>query len=127
MENDKVRIDKWLWAVRICKTRKLAAELCSRGRVKVAASPVKPSRTVSKGDIVTLRKEGMDWRYEVLECIEKRVGAKLVPEKMKDLTPKEEVGRYKSIKASNSRILKRPKGAGRPTKRDRRRIDRLKG
>ncbi len=127
MNEDKVRIDKWLWAVRIFKTRQLAAEACKKGNVKVEGQKVKSSRMVSVGDKIVVRKEGFDWEYGVAGCIEKRVGAKLVAEYRTDLTSEEKLEEIKTIKAANACTFKRPRGAGRPTKKQRREIDKVKG
>lgn len=85
-----IRVDKWLWATRIFKTRTLAIECCKAGKVKVADLKAKPSREVSPGDIVTVRKDGVDMKLKVVAIIEKRVGAKTVAEYLKDLTPEED-------------------------------------
>lgn len=116
-----VRIDKWLFAVRIFKTRSIATEECSKGRVKVNGTEVKPSRDIKVGDIIEVRKNPVTYRYKVLQLAEKRMGAKLVPEFLEDQTTKEaleilEVN--KLMQWSN-----RDRGTGRPTKKDRRDMD----
>ena len=85
-----VRVDKWLWATRVFKTRTLATESCKAGKVKVADLKAKPSREVASGDIVTVRKDGLNKRLKVVAVIEKRVGAKTVAEYLEDLTPEED-------------------------------------
>jgi len=118
-----VRIDKWLWAVRICKTRAIAADLCKKHRVSIENQGVKPSREIRSGQIITVRKDNIDWQFKVLKCIEKRVGAKIAAECREDLTPQEQIDKLKMIKSGW--IPRRAKGEGRPTKKDRRAIDRL--
>ena len=120
---DFVRIDRWLWAVRICKTRVGATDLCKRLKVAVDGQKVKPSREVKVGQVVVVRREGISWEYKVLKCIEKRVGAKIALECREDLTPVEEINKLKTIKGGW--IPRRYKGAGRPTKKERRVIDKL--
>ena len=82
-----VRIDKWLWATRVFKTRTLAIESCKAGKVKIADLKAKPSREVTPGDIINVRKDGMNKSLQVIAIVEKRVGAKTVAEYLKDLTP----------------------------------------
>jgi ribosome-associated heat shock protein Hsp15 len=120
-----VRIDKWLWAVRICKTRAVATDLCKRQRVTIDAQAVKPSRVVVTGQVVVVRKEGFSWHYRVLQCIDKRVGAKAAKECCEDITPQEEKDRFHLVKSSW--VPRRAKGEGRPTKKERRAVDRLLG
>lgn len=122
---DKVRIDKWLWAVRICKTRKEAMDLCKRGRVTVDGQPIKPSREVRAGQIVVVKRDGVDWTYTVLQCIEKRVGAKIAVTCKENITPQDQIDKMKVAKSGW--VPRRPKGMGRPTKKDRRDFDRLHG
>lgn len=122
---DSTRIDKWLWAVRICKTRSQAADLCARGRVRIDGSPAKPSRRVTAGQMVKLRRDGVEYRFKVLQCIEKRVGAPAAAGCKEDVTPKEELERLSGARRGG--VPRREPGAGRPTKRDRRKIDRLHG
>ena len=119
-----VRIDKWLWAVRICKTRKIASELCKRHRVLVEGQPVKSSRDVRPEQVVTVKREGIEWQYKVIRCIDKRVGAALVGECKQDITPSEILERLKLIK--KDALPRRPKGAGRPTKKERRDLQKVK-
>jgi ribosome-associated heat shock protein Hsp15 len=117
MENG-VRIDKWLCAVRIFKTRSQATEECSKGRVTINGENVKPSRDVRIGDIVEVRKAPITYRYKVLQLAEKRMGAKLVPEYLEDQTPQEQfdvLQMQRMVQWSG-----REKGTGRPTKKDRR-------
>lgn len=120
----EVRIDKWLWAVRIYKTRSKATDACKAGRVTMDGKLVKPSRMVAVGDIIDVRKENYNLQFEVKEVLEKRVGAKLVEHYMIDLTPEEEYHKFDLVKSGNFEY--RDRGAGRPTKRERREIDRFK-
>lgn len=123
--NESVRIDKWLWAVRVCKTRAQATDLCERGRVKIDDNPAKPSRKVRAQQIVKVRGDGIERQYQVLQCIEKRVGAPEAAACKLDLTPQEDLDRLSAIRKGG--VPFREKGAGRPTKRDRRMIDKLRG
>ncbi|MCA9404900.1 MAG: RNA-binding S4 domain-containing protein [Candidatus Omnitrophica bacterium] len=123
-EQESVRIDKWLWAVRICKTRLIAADLCKRQKVSTDGQYIKPSRDVKAGQVVTVKKDGIDWQYKILQCIDKRVGAKIAAACYEDLTPAEDVEKLKMIKSVW--VPRRAKGEGRPTKKDRRAIERLK-
>jgi len=122
---NKVRIDKWLWAVRIFKSRSMAGNACKAGRVKIDDSSVKASYMVSVGEVLTVRRGPIRYRYKVLGLIEKRLSAKLVADKYEDLTPPEEkvINRMKS--AFHIPMGTRKRGAGRPTKKERRDIERL--
>ena len=86
----EARIDKWLWSVRIFKTRTIAADACKKGRISINGVQVKPSKTVHEGDTVQVRKPPVTYSFRVLQCIENRVGAKLVPEMMENITPKDQ-------------------------------------
>jgi ribosome-associated heat shock protein Hsp15 len=122
-----VRIDRWLWAVRITRTRAMASDLCSRGKVRVNGQRAKASRNVRQGDRIEVGLRGTDRLYEVLKTIDKRVGARVAAECKKDLTPAVELEKAKRIRVANRPFFRRDKGAGRPTKRERRRLDRIKG
>ena len=124
MQLQEIRIDKWLWAVRIYKTRSQAAEACKSGRILIDDQVVKPSRTVRKGQIIQVSVPPMMRTLEVKELLKNRVGAKLVSEYMTDLTPKEEFEKLEMIRQMKTEW--RDRGAGRPTKKERRDIDRLK-
>ncbi len=118
-----VRIDKWLWAVRLYKTRSLAADACAAGKVRIGDQPVKPARSVRVGETITAVTGEMTRTVKVLGLVQKRVGAKLVPENLEDLTPASE---YEKKREPNfTPVMFRPKGTGRPTKKDRRRLDSL--
>lgn len=90
MAKGEVRVDKWLWATRVFKTRSIATEACKKGRVTIKGVTVKPSHTVKIGDVIVVRKPPISYSFEVLGVIENRVGAKLVPEYLKNVTPKEQ-------------------------------------
>jgi len=117
------RLDKWLWAVRLFKTRSLAATAIRAGAVAINEQPTKPSREVHVGEIVTVAQGLITRTLRVVGSPASRVGAKLVPEYCTDLTPPEE---FEKLRVSRlERVLARPKGSGRPTKRERREVDRL--
>ena len=114
----EVRIDKWLWAVRVFKTRSLATDACKRNRVSINGQLTKPSRLVKEGDVISVRKPPIEYSFKVLRVLNNRVGAKLVPEYMENVTPKEQ---YDILELQRlSRFVDRAKGLGRPTKKDRR-------
>lgn len=117
----EARIDKWMWAARIFKTRTIAAEACKKGRISINGSQVKPARMVKPGDVVQVRKPPVTYSFKVLQAIEKRVGAKLVPEIMENVTTPDQ---YELLEMSKiSGFVNRAKGTGRPTKKDRRDLD----
>lgn len=124
---EEVRIDKWLWAVRIFKTRTIATEACKKGRVSIGAVPAdviaKPARTVRVGDIVNVRKSPVTYSFRVLALTENRLGAKLVPEYMDNITPREQLDLLEVVKISG--FIDRRKGLGRPTKREGRELARF--
>jgi ribosome-associated heat shock protein Hsp15 len=119
----RARLDKWLWAVRVFKTRALATDACRAGSVRVNDLPAKPAREVHAGEIVTVR-QGLFTRTVRVEGVPpSRVGAKQLGPYCTDLTPPEE---FEALRArSVQQVLAREKGSGRPTKRDRRLLDRL--
>lgn len=117
----EARIDKWMWAARIFKTRTIAAEACKKGRISINGSQVKPSRMVKPGDVVQVRKPPVTYSFKVLQAIEKRVGAKLVPEIMENVTTPDQ---YELLEISKiSGFVNRARGTGRPTKKERRDLD----
>jgi ribosome-associated heat shock protein Hsp15 len=122
-ENNNVRIDKFLCAVRIFKTRSIAADECRKGRIYVNNVQVKPSGIVAKNDIIIVKKLPVLYTFKVIEPVDKRISAKLVPEYLSDLTSEEEKVKL-SIK-NYERSGYRVKGTGRPTKKERRIIDKL--
>ena len=117
----EARIDKWMWAARIFKTRTIAAEACKKGRISIYGSQVKPARMVKPGDVVQVRKPPVTYSFKVLQAIEKRVGAKLVPEIMDNVTTPDQ---YELLEMSKiSGFVDRARGTGRPTKKERRDLD----
>ena len=123
-EEEPIRIDKWLWAARLFKTRSLAADAIKGGKVKVDDNPVKPSREVKEGDVIQVQIGQLHMVVEVKTVIKNRVSPKQVPEVYNDLTPKEEYERIEFMNAYKAEW--RDRGAGRPTKKERRLIERLK-
>lgn len=123
-DNKPIRIDKFLWSVRIYKTRSIASDECRKGRIIINDIQVKPSRTVIKNEIITVKKPPVIYSYRVIEPIENRVSAKLVEQFVEDLTPEEEKAKLNIRQAIG--IVYRDKGSGRPTKKERRQIDRIK-
>ncbi|MFO8128515.1 MAG: RNA-binding S4 domain-containing protein [Bacteroidales bacterium] len=121
---ETVRIDKWLWAVRIFKTRSQATNACKAGKVKMDDHSVKPSKEVKIEDVVTVQLGPLKKVLKVTGLIERRVSAKLAVQNVEDLTPEEEIGKLKKMKEVN--YEHREKGLGRPTKKQRRLIDHLK-
>ncbi len=119
--SEQARIDKWLWAVRIYKTRSIAAEACKKGHISIGERTLKPAHLVKVGDVVKVRKSPITYSFRVLKAAENRVGAKLVPELMENITPKEQ---YEILEMSKiSGFVDRMRGTGRPTKKERREID----
>ena len=117
----EARIDKWMWAARIFKTRTVAAEACKKGRISINGAQAKPARMVKAGDIIQVRKPPVTYSFKVLQAIEKRVGAKLVPEIMENITTPDQ---YELLEMSKiSGFINRAKGTGRPTKKDRRDLE----
>ena len=118
---ETARIDKWLWAARIFKTRSIASDACKNGRVTIGGVNMKPSRSVKVGDVVSVKKPPITYSFKVLKTIEQRVGAKLIPEIYENVTdPKQ----YELLEMSRiSGFVDRARGTGRPTKKDRRALD----
>ena len=117
----EARIDKWMWAVRIFKTRTIAAEACKKGRITINGALAKAARMVNPGDVVQVRKPPITYSFKVLQAIEKRVGAKLVNDMMENITPPEQ---YELLEMNRiSGFINRAKGTGRPTKKDRRDLE----
>jgi ribosome-associated heat shock protein Hsp15 len=123
-DNKTIRIDKFLWSVRIYKTRSIASDECRKGRIIINDIQVKPSRTVLKNEIITVKKPPVIYSYRIIEPIGNRVSAKLVENFIEDLTTDEEKVKL-DIRQSVGTIF-RDKGTGRPTKKERRLIDRIK-
>lgn len=116
-----VRIDKFLWAIRAFKTRTDATDACKGGKVKVAGVNAKPSKEVKPGDVLTVKKGSVTYTYKVLQPLERRVGAKLVPEYAQNLTPAAELEKLRA--PVETFFITRDRGTGRPTKKDRREIE----
>jgi ribosome-associated heat shock protein Hsp15 len=119
---EKHRIDKFLWAVRVFKTRSLATEACKKGRIIIDGNPVKPSRVVKPGDVILVRKLPVIYTYLVISLPNNRVSAQLVTGFITDMTSAEEIGK---LKVSDTIFYTREKGSGRPTKKDGRTLERL--
>lgn len=119
----ETRIDKYLWAIRVFKTRTEATDACKGGKIKVNGSDIKPSRMIKAGDTISARKGAITYTYKVIEPIEKRQGAKLVPQYAENLTPQSELDKLKA--PVETFFLKRDRGTGRPTKKERRQMDSL--
>lgn len=118
---DEARVDKWLWAARIYKTRTLASDACKNGRITLNGALVKPSRMVKAGDVIGVRKSPVTYSFRIRQAIEKRVGAKLIPDILEDITPPEQ---YEQLEMSRiSGFINRARGTGRPTKKDRRSLE----
>lgn len=122
---DSVRIDKYLWAIRVYKTRSEAAEACRTNKVSINGSVAKSSKEVKKGDSIEVRKGAIHYKYLVTNVIDKRQGAKLVEDYATNVTPQSELN--KLVAPNETIFLKRDRGSGRPTKKERREIDRLLG
>jgi ribosome-associated heat shock protein Hsp15 len=116
-----VRMDKWLWSVRLYKSRSLASAACAAGKVRINGQPVKPARAIHPGEVITAVTGEITRTVKVLAPLERRVGAPLVPQFLEDLTPASEYA--KPREPDFRRFLARPRGAGRPTKRARRQLD----
>lgn len=117
----EARIDKWLWAVRLYKTRSMATDACRKGQITMNGMTVKPSKVIKEGDVISVRKPPVTYTFRVLQAIENRVGAKLVPEMLENITPKEQYDILEMSKISG--FVGRARGTGRPTKKERRDLD----
>jgi ribosome-associated heat shock protein Hsp15 len=117
----EVRIDKWLWAARVFKTRNIAAEACKKGRIGMGGMPLKASRTVKVGDVIQVKKAPIVWSFKVLQATGNRVGAKKVSEVLENVTSRDQLELLESSKLNG--FIDRAKGTGRPTKKDRRDLD----
>lgn len=118
---DSARIDKWLWAARIYKTRSIAVDAIKNGRVTIDGTTVKPSRTIKEGEVINVRKPPVTFSFKVKACIESRVGAKLISNVYENVTDPQE---YEKLEMSRiSGFVDRQRGTGRPTKKERRQLD----
>ena len=122
---ESVRIDKWLWAVRVFKTRTIASEACKKGRVLIDNNSVKPSRMIRVGEVVQVKKPPVTYSFKVLDIVQKRMGAKLVSGFMENVTPPEEYEVLEMNKLSG--FIDRQRGSGRPTKKERRDLEDFTG
>ncbi len=118
---EEVRIDKWMWATRIFKTRTIAAEACKKSRVMIGGVSVKPSRMIKAGEVIQVRKPPVTFSFKVLALTERRMGAKLVPEYMENVTTPDQYEILEMNKISG--FVDRARGLGRPTKKDRRELE----
>jgi ribosome-associated heat shock protein Hsp15 len=123
-ENKAVRIDKYLWAVRLYKTRSIASEECRKGRIIIKDVQVKPSRIVKRDEIIIVKKPPVTYTFRIMEPIENRVSAKIVIQFIEDLTPDSEKEKHEISHSGGTGI--RARGTGRPTKKERRLIDKFK-
>ncbi|MDE6272846.1 MAG: RNA-binding S4 domain-containing protein [Muribaculaceae bacterium] len=112
----EVRVDKWLWAMRVFKTRSMSTDAVKKGRVSIGGVAVKPSRTVKEGDVIEVKKPPITYTFRVKQVSENRLGAKLVPEYLENITPQSEYDLLEMTRISG--FVDRRKGLGRPTKRD---------
>ena len=117
----EIRIDKWLWAVRLFKTRSLAAEACKKGKIIVQNRPVKPSKNIAIGDIIQIRRNPIVYSFKVLNVSQNRMGAKLVPQFIAHVTTPDQLALLELLKLEEKN--NRSKGLGRPTKKERRDLD----
>jgi ribosome-associated heat shock protein Hsp15 len=122
----KVRIDKWLWAVRIFKSRTQATDACQAGRVSLNGHNAKPSANVQRGQTIQVKKEGFNLIYKVIDLLQKRASAEIAAPCYQNITPADEMNKFKDWFVSNATGEFRERGAGRPTKRERRDIDTFK-
>ena len=120
---DSVRIDKYLWAIRVYKTRTDATDACKGGKIKVAGVNAKPSREVKPGEVIQVHKGSVFYTYKVIKALENRVGAPLVADYAENLTPEEELQKLHA--PVETFFVKRERGAGRPTKKDRRELEEI--
>jgi len=120
---NQLRIDKWLWAVRVFKSRTLATEACTGGKVKAEGKSVKPSRIIKIGDVISVQSGYIKRVYKVLGLLEKRVSAQLAKDYIKDITPEEELQKINMVRYSS--YASRYRGSGRPTKKERRILEKI--
>ena len=120
---DSVRIDKYLWAIRVFKTRGDATDACKGNKVCIGGSPAKPSKEVKPGEIIDIQKGTVRYSYRVIRLLENRVGAQLVPDYAENLTPQSELDKLRA--PVETFFIRRDRGSGRPTKKDRRAMEHL--
>ncbi len=124
MPKTEERVDKWLWCMRVFKTRTIATDACKKGRVTIGGVQVKPSRPIKVGDVIDVKKPPITYTFKVLAIAPNRLGARLVPEYLENLTPQSQYELLEMTKISG--FVDRQKGLGRPTKRDSREMSRFK-
>jgi ribosome-associated heat shock protein Hsp15 len=124
LTDKQIRVDKWLWAVRIFKTRNQATEACKKGRILIREQPVKPSRVLRVNDIIQVKKPPVVYSYKVTGLLSKRLSARLVQDYVEDITPESEL---QKLKVRETFFISRDRGSGRPTKKERRVMDKLRG
>ena len=120
----QIRVDKWLWAVRIFKTRSQATEACKKGRILIREQAVKPSRVLRINDVIQVKKPPVVYSYKVTGLLAKRLSARLVQDYIEDITPESEL---QKLKVRETFFISRDRGSGRPTKKERRIMDKLRG
>ncbi len=120
---DSVRIDKYLWAIRVFKTRGDATDACKGNKVRIGGSPAKPSKEVKPGEVIEIQKGTVRYSYRVIRLLENRVGAQLVPDYAENLTPQSELDKLRA--PVETFFIRRDRGSGRPTKKDRRAMEHL--
>lgn len=123
IDMEEVRIDKYLWSIRVYKTRTDATDACKGGKVRVNGADTKPSKNVKVGDVIVVRKGAVTYTFKVLQLVDRRQGAALVPSYAENLTPEEKLAKLRA--PVETFFLKRDRGTGRPTKKDRRQMDDL--
>ena len=126
MPKDRVRVDKWLWSVRIFKSRSKATAACKNGKIKIGENSLKPSSLIEVGQVLEIKKDGFNLQFKVLSLLEKRVGYSIAQECYDNITPLEELNKFKDWFIGKAPAEMRERGAGRPTKRERREIDQFK-
>ncbi len=125
-ELKKVRVDKWLWSVRLFKSRSMATDACKSGKIKINGNNLKPSYLLQQNEVIEIKKNGFNLLFKVNQLLEKRVSAVLAAPCFEDLTPPDELNKYKDWFVGKSGTEFRDKGEGRPTKKERRDIDEFK-
>ena len=120
----QIRVDKWLWAVRIFKTRSQATEACKKGKILIREQAVKPSRVLRINDVIQVKKPPVVYSYKVTGLLAKRLSARLVQDYIEDITPESEL---QKLKVRETFFISRDRGSGRPTKKERRIMDKLRG
>ena len=118
---ESARIDRWLWAARIFKTRSIAADACKNGRVTIGGINVKPSHVIKRGEVVNVKKPPITYSFRVIDCIEQRVGAKFLPQVYENVTAPQQYELFEMSRISG--FVDRARGTGRPTKKERRALD----